>query len=275
VERGRETVAILYEGFLRELVHEASMPIEYGLWSEKTRVSLNEVLGLPIKISFTGAKACIACGRKVKKLFQSGYCFPCVTSLAECDLCIVKPHECHYHLGTCRDESFAHSHCMIPHYVYLAFSSGVKVGLTRKGRQVRRWVDQGATSAILVAEVPTRKDAGELEMAIAEHLPDKTDWRKMIRTETTDENTDLQAIKKDVLAKIDPKFHSYVVSDDTVYHFQYPRMPDFIPKLSSVSLDKQPTIESRLVGIKGQYLLFEDCVFQVKKHSGYYVQISV
>jgi hypothetical protein len=164
---------------------------------------------------------------------------------------------------------------MIPHYVYLAFSSGVKVGLTRKGRQVRRWVDQGATSAILVAEVPTRKAAGELEMAIAEYLPDKTDWRKMIRTETTDEGIDLCAIKHDVLAKIDHKFHSFVIPDETVYHFQYPRMSGFTPKLTSVLLDKHPAIESRLVGIKGQYLLFEDCVFQVKKHSGYYVQISV
>src|SRR5579875_2619879 len=132
-----------------------------------------------MNLSFTGEKACIICGRKVKKLYQSGYCFPCVTTLAECDLCIVKPHECHFHKGTCRDESFAMTHCMIPHYVYLAFSSGFKVGLTRKGREFTRWIDQGASQAVLLAEVPTRKMAGEMEMAIAEHISDKTDWRKM------------------------------------------------------------------------------------------------
>ncbi|WP_153944945.1 DUF2797 domain-containing protein, partial [Acinetobacter baumannii] len=70
-------------------------------------------------------------------------------------------------------------HCMIPHYVYLALSSGVKVGLTRKNNEKKRWVDQGAVRAIPIAEVPTRKMAGELEVYLTQYVADKTDWRKM------------------------------------------------------------------------------------------------
>ncbi len=260
-------------GFLRELKHQAGEPVSYSIATESDSLDLNDALGKRVSISFLGRKKCIACGRNVKKLYQSGYCYPCLTTLAECDLCIVKPHECHFHLGTCRDETFAHDHCMIPHYVYLALSSHVKVGLTRKGRELTRWVDQGASAAVVVAEVPTRKDAGVLEMAIAEFLPDKTDWRRMLRGDI-DTSVDLLEMKRTVMERLDPSWHAYFV-DDEVRHFTYPRKPDFEPKLTSWSLDKSPVIEGSLLAVKGQYLMFQDGVLNIKKHAGYEVKVSV
>lgn len=263
-------------GFLRELKHQVGEVIQYDLTTDGQALPLNEWLGKSLKITATGRKSCIHCGRSVRKLYQNGYCFPCVTTLAECDLCIVKPHECHFHLGTCRDEQFGLTHCMIPHYVYLAFSSGVKVGLTRKGRQWIRWVDQGASRAVLLAEVPTRKMAGELEMEVAKHLADKTDWRKMLRETGVSIETDLREVKDQVIARLPEEYQGYVLSEErTVYEFVYPRNLEFEVNLRSLSLDKTPEITGTLEGIKGQYLLLDSGVFNVKKHTGYDAQISV
>ena len=248
--------------------------VEYSIIAGEDSVPLSAVIGDTLEIHFEDEKSCVHCGRRVKKLYQNGYCFPCVTTLAECDLCIVKPHECHYHLGTCRDESFADSHCMIPHYVYLADSSAVKVGLTRKGRQLKRWTDQGATSAVLLGETPTRKAAGELEMFIARNLPDKTDWRKMLR-DTGEADADLRQIREDVVSGLDAEYEGYAFKQpQSVVRFSYPRLPGFEPKLKSMSLDKEKSVKGTLCGIKGQYLMFEEGVFNVRKHTGFHVSVT-
>ncbi|MCL6598012.1 MAG: DUF2797 domain-containing protein [Alicyclobacillus macrosporangiidus] len=261
-------------GYLRELDHHPSDPVWYRLVMGETVYDMNDLLGRRIAITFTGDRACIHCGRRVKKLYNNGYCYPCFTTLAECDLCIVKPHECHFHKGTCRDESFASEHCMIPHYVYLAYSSGVKVGLTRKGREFKRWIDQGASAAVLLAEVPTRRLAGELEVEIARNLPDKTDWRKMLRVRD-DADVDLLQIREEVIARLPDTWHPYLLSEGvSVRRFRYPLLNEEEPNLIQVSLDKHTELEGTLVGIKGQYLMFDCGVFNVKRHAGYAVQIS-
>lgn len=249
--------------------------VGYNFVVGKDSLPLGSLLGQTIEIEFIGEKSCIHCGRRVRKLYQNGYCFPCVTTLAECDLCIVKPHECHYHLGTCREPAFGDTHCMIPHYVYLADSSSVKVGLTRKGRQLKRWADQGATSAILFAQTSTRKLAGELEMEIAQHLPDKTDWRKMLK-DTGEADANLFEVREQVLSRLGPLYEPYVIQQPhEVVQFVYPRLLGFEPTLKSLSLDKQPSVRGTLCAIKGQYLMFEQGVLNIRKHAGFHVQISL
>lgn len=265
----------MLSGDIRGLTQRYADPVEYSFDVEGASQPLNELLGQQISISFTGVKRCIACGRKVNKLFQNGYCFPCVRSLAECDLCIVKPHECHFAEGTCRDESFAAHHCMVPHYVYIAFSSNFKVGLTRKGRELKRWMDQGATEAVLVAEVPTRKMAGEMEMAIAKQMADKTDWRKMLK-ENVQPDRPILTLREEVVANLDDVFSTYVLTETpTPHNIRYPRMADFTVNLKSMNFDKEPVASGTLRGVKGQYLLFDEGVLNVKKFSGYHVQFEV
>lgn len=261
-------------GDLRSLNQVLGDPVEYTLEFDNLVQPLNSWIGSQVQIVHTGVKRCVACGRKVNKLFQSGYCFPCVRSLAECDLCIVKPHECHFHLGTCRDEAWAQGHCMIPHYVYLAWSSGYKVGLTRKGRELKRWMDQGATLAMVIAEVPTRRIAGELEMEIAKHMADKTDWRKMLKEEVAPD-VPLAEVVNGVVEKLDPAFHQYLLQDrGEPQTIRYPRTPDFAVNLKSMNLDKSSVVTGVLRGIKGQYLLFDEGVLNVKKFAGYHVEVS-
>lgn len=259
-------------GFTKGLTHQAEGTVRY-FWSlGDDTVEISNKLGELVKITFLGEKRCIACGRKVNKLYQNGYCFPCVTSLAETDLCIVKPHECHYHLGTCRDQSFAESHCMIPHYVYLAVSSQAKVGLTRKHRELTRWVDQGATRAVVIAELPTRKMAGELEMVIARSMPDKTDWRKLVQGVVADVN--LERLAQSVTERLPEEWQCYLRKDLVIYQFVYPVLPDEpAPKAKSFNAEKD-SIEGRLLGIRGQYLLFANGVFQVKKHAGMLLDVE-
>ncbi|UOF89780.1 DUF2797 domain-containing protein [Fodinisporobacter ferrooxydans] len=257
-------------GFLKAMMHLPETPVQYSLLLDDQIIPMNEWIGHHVQFVFHGQRSCIACGRNVKKLYNSGYCYPCFTSLAECDLCIVKPHECHFDQGTCRDESFAMSHCMVPHYVYLAFSNHVKVGLTRKSRYMARWMDQGAIQAIPIAELPTRKMAGELEVSISQHIPDKTDWRKMLKGDFAD--VDLLETLAHVKTIVPAEFQPYLLSEEQIYEFTYPLLEQ-IDKVKSLSFDKLESLEGRLIGIKGQYLLLDTGVLNIKKHAGYKVEI--
>lgn len=252
-------------GFNKELKHEVADPIHYWWNLGENAVELNDWLGRTVHIHYEGQKQCVACGRKVKKLYQNGYCFPCVTTLAETDLCIVKPHECHFHLGTCRDEAFAANQCMASHYVYVSLSSQPKVGLTRKNREWIRWIDQGASAAVILAEVETRKKAGELEMTIAQRLPDKTDWRKMVRGVT--EEVDLAALCDELADWLALEWKPYLRPVRKVHRFEYPAIPGRVPKTVSWSAERED-VKGTLIGLRGQYLLFDNGVFNVRKHAG-------
>ncbi len=262
---------MIVQGYIQGLHHQAREPVQYFLLVDEQQVPLNEWLDRELSLSFLHEKACIHCGRKVKKTYNNGSCYPCFRDLAENDLCIVKPHECHFHLGTCRDEAWAQAHCMTPHIVYLALSSDVKVGLTRKGNSIKRWVDQGAIQAIPIAELPTRRMAGELEAHLSQYLPDKTNWRRMLAGELTE--VDLFAVRNQVREWVPEHFRSFLLDDAQLVEIIYP-MLEQIQKIRPLDLDKQAQIAGRLVGIKGQYLIFEHGVFHVKKHSGYKVSIE-
>lgn len=262
-------------GMLHSLTHTyhgKDQPVDYYLQINEDRVPLNEWLGKEITVAYLGQKNCISCGRKTNKTFNSGYCYPCFTSLPENDLCIVKPHECHYDQGTCRDNSFGESYCMIPHYVYLAVSSDVKVGLTRKNNQLKRWVDQGAIRAIPIAELPTRRMAGELEVHLSQFLPDKTNWRKMLKGDV--KAVDLRNLRDEVYEHFPEQFKPYQLREDEWVDITYPIL-ETLDKINSISLDKLETITGKLLGVKAQYLILDSGVFQVRKHAGYQVRITL
>ncbi|ALS23351.1 MULTISPECIES: DUF2797 domain-containing protein [Paenibacillus] len=261
----------MYSGFLRGFMHRHESPVQYILRLDENEVQLNDWIGEQLEIRFLHEIRCIHCSRKIKKTYNSGYCYPCFIALAENDLCIVKPHECHFDQGTCRDEAFAQTHCMVPHYVYLAVSSGLKVGLTRKGNQMKRWTDQGAVQAIPIAELPTRKLAGELEFELSKHVMDKTDWRKMLKGEVSE--IELLQSRDEILAHVPEAFKPYLLDDTKVFEFLYPQLEP-VQKIKTYDLDKSPVITDRLIGIKGSYLMFGQAVMNVKKFSGYRVSIS-
>lgn len=151
--------------------------MEYSLPIGEERLALNPLIGKSLQITAEGTINCIACGRKTKKSYSQGHCYPCSQRLASCDLCIMKPETCHYDKGTCREPQWGEAHCMQPHFVYLSNTSGVKVGITRQTQIPTRWIDQGATQALPIFKVQTRLQSGLVEVMCKTHVADRTDHR--------------------------------------------------------------------------------------------------
>lgn len=256
--------------------------VSYWLPLGEQRVPLNTHIGTTIVLRHEAGKiTCMGCGSAIKKTYQQGYCFLCTQRLARCDLCIVKPEQCHFHLGTCREPKWAQRFCMQAHYVYLANSSGVKVGITRGSNVPYRWIDQGASEALLIAQCASRRIAGLLEVQLAKHVADKTNWRKMLSGPA--ESADLAVIRDELFAKTHEEVAAIhrdfnpddllLILDEQVYHFDYPVL-QYPNKIKSFNFDKTPEITAMLTGIKGQYLIFGDTVLNIRKFSGYEISFE-
>ncbi len=254
--------------FLRKMESDidALGHVSYFVRHENRKVPLRELIGKTLGLQFTGNVACIACNRKIKKTFNQGYCFPCFQSLAECDQCIVKPELCHFDKGTCRQPEWGLANCMIPHTVYLANTSGLKVGITRNVKT--RWVDQGAIQALPLGIVKRRLDAGIVEVVLKDFMADRTDWRAMLKGQTP--LLDLAAEAKKVQDKLDahPLIEVAKLSDVTTLNYPVLNYPQ---KIISLNAEKTPDISGQLLGIKGQYLIFDNGVINLRKYTGYEV----
>ena len=260
----------------------AAAPVAYTLVLGDERLSLNDLLGAGIRLAFTGEIHCTACGRKTAKSFNQGYCFPCSQRLAQCDICIVRPEKCHYAEGTCREPDWGDAHCNQPHHVYLANSSALKVGITRESQVPTRWIDQGASQAVSVFRVQSRHQSGLLEVLLKQHVADKTDWRRMLKGQP--EPVDLPARRdsllgecRDELTSLREELGEGAVADvegGTPLSLQYPVLT-YPTKVSSLSFDKTPQIEGVLQGMKGQYLMLDTGVLNVRKFTGYRVNVEV
>ena len=265
-------------GNVRKMRTEHSEPVRYRLPIGDEEIPVNDLLGHTVEIEFSGEINCIACGRKTSKSFQQGYCFPCVRSLPECDQCIVRPELCHFHEGTCRDAEWGMQHCMQDHYLYLANSSGLKVGITRGSHVPFRWMDQGARQALPIIRAENRLSVGKLEQVLKRFVNDRTDWRRMLRGQS--ELLDLPAEKQrllqqadDSLAQLDAGLGWELLDETDVYTFAYPVL-DYPEKIRSINLDKQGLVQGVLQGIKGQYLILDCGVMNVRKYGGYRLRIS-
>jgi hypothetical protein len=255
--------------------------VQYQLPLDDQRIALNDLIGHSIRLEHMGDIHCIHCGRRTKKSFSQGYCYPCFNKLPQCDSCIMSPEKCHFHHGTCRDPQWGEKYCFTDHFVYLANSSGVKVGITRGTQLPTRWIDQGATQGLPIFRVQTRYQAGLIEDCIREHVADKTSWQKMLKGDA--EPADLAAIRDDLLAKsesglelLEQEFGLQALQrlyNETTTQIDFP-VTRFPEKVKSFNLDKAPVVEGELQGIKGQYLILDTGVINIRKYTGYNVQFS-
>ncbi|MEN1728607.1 MAG: DUF2797 domain-containing protein [Pseudomonadota bacterium] len=256
-------------GNLRKMQTRLGNVAKYTLMLDGVPVDMNARIGQDIALRFDGVINCIVCGRATKKSFGQGFCYPCFRDAPEASECIIRPELCRAHEGEARDMAWAEKYCLTEQIVYLARSSAVKVGITRASQMPTRWIDQGATDAIVFARVPNRYTAGLVEVAMKAHLTDRTNWQRMLKNEVID--AELVAIKSSLVDHLEPELRQFIDPDDTVCTINYPveRYPE---KVKSVGFDKQPDIEGRLIGIKGQYLIFDDNrVLNIRKHNGYRV----
>ena len=268
-------------GNLRKMRTELTQPVNYSLLLNDDAVLLNPAIGHELKLTHTGTINCIHCDRKTKKSFSQGYCYPCFTRLAQCDSCIMSPEKCHYDQGTCREPEWGEANCFQPHYVYLANSSGLKVGITRHNQIPTRWIDQGAVAAVPVMKVKSRQLSGLMEVAFKEHVADKTSWQKMLKGVIEPVNMlarrdELVDMVQEPMAVLQERFGEDAVEllpDAEVVEIEYP-VDTYPTKVKSFNFDKEPVVEGILQGIKGQYLIFEGGVINIRKFGGYEVTVE-
>ena len=251
-------------------------PVTYSLPMGELEVPINPLLGQRIKLSFEGQISCVECGRKIKETFGQGYCYPCFTRLAAADTCIIKPELCHYAAGTCREPEWGLANCMIPTSVYLANSSTLKVGITRGLDPRTRWIDQGASQGLLIRVAKDRLESGQIEVALKEFLADKTNWRTMLKG--IPDPMDLAAERDRVLALYAERHPEQPLPGSDPgqaeqLQIEYPVL-EYPDKIRSHNLEKEPVLEGSLMGIKGQYLILDTAVINMRKYSGFHLSLQ-
>ena len=263
-----------YNGTLLKMETKLVNPIEYELPIGDEMIYMNPLIGKYIALKWLKEIYCVACGRKTNKSFAQGFCYPCFLNAPETSECIFRPELCRAQDGIARDMEWAENHCLQDHIVYLAISSGIKVGVTRSGQIPTRWIDQGAWQAIKLAKTPNRYTAGLIEVALKEHISDRTNWQRMLKNQLI-EGVDLTVTKKTMVAHLPSDLQNYISDDDDITEIHYP-VNEYPEKVKSLSFDKLGEIAGRLWGVKGQYLIFDDgTVVNMRKHTGYMVELEV
>jgi hypothetical protein len=272
---------VLARGALHKMHTELKDPVSYRLSLQDADIHLNDYLGKAIAIEYLGSINCGHCGRLTKKSFNQGYCYPCFKKLAQCDSCIMSPEKCHYDAGTCREPEWGEAHCMQDHFVYLANSSGVKVGITRGSQVPTRWMDQGALQALPIVRVKTRLQSGLVEVILKQYVTDRTQWQRMLKGQV--ERLDMQAAWQDLQQQCGAELLALQQSEGVqaiqlleqqqVVELSYPvlQYPD---KVKAHNLDKQARVEGTLMGIKGQYLMLDTGVINIRKFSSYNIELQ-
>ncbi len=265
-------------GHLKKMSTTLEAPVRYELVFDTGTLPIDPAAQPSIRLEYTGQISCIHCGRITNKSFSQGYCYPCFKVLPQCDTCIMSPEKCHYDEGTCRDPVWGETWCMQPHYVYLANSSGVKVGITRENQIPTRWMDQGAIQAMAVIKVSTRKLSGLVEAILRQHVTDRTRWQAMLKGEVDvlDMNAEWDILYEKVRHEIDELKQEYgeeaihVISAPEPIDIKFP-VEEHPTKVKSFNLDKTATVTGVLKGIKGQYLILDTGVINIRKFTGYEV----
>lgn len=271
----------LGRGSISKMTARLEQPVvQYAFRLGDVEVPVNPLLGKTVRLEYLGAIHCTHCGRKTKTSFSQGYCYPCMTRLAQCDTCIMSPERCHYEHGTCRDPAWGEQFCMTDHVVYLANSSGIKVGITRATQLPTRWLDQGASQALPIVRVATRQQSGLVEDLFRSQVADRTNWRALLKGNA--EAVDLVAVREQLFDSCSEGFKGLQdrfglqaiqpLTDVEPIEIRYP-VEAYPNKIVSFNLDKNPVAEGTLLGIKGQYLIFDTGVINIRKYTAYQLAV--
>lgn len=263
-------------GSIRKMQTRLAAPVSYTLPLGDATLPMNDRLGEPIRIRFTGEISCIACGRAIKRTFVGGYCFPCSRSHPAADNCMVRPETCHFALGTCRDPAWGEAQCMQPHTVYLANASSLKVGITRGIEPIGRWIDQGASQGLAIWRVANRLESGRVEVALKQYVGDRTNWRRMLKGPP--EPVALAERRDEILARHAVEHPEQPLSGEALpaaeaVSIVYPVL-SYPEKVRAHDFGKEPLLEGTLVGVKGQYLILDTAVLNVRKFAGYHLEVD-
>ena len=263
---------MFYQGVLRKMQTEFSDPIQYFLIFESDFIHINQLLEKNLAMEFIEYQ-CLNCNLN-KPIYRQGYCKSCFFDIPQAADWIIRPELSKAHLDQAdRDLDYEKRVQLQPHIVYLANSSNVKVGVTRKAQIPTRWIDQGAHEAIEIVEAPNRYLAGITEVALKEHVADKTNWRKMLKNDVVDES--LLEWSEKLRQYIPEEALEYYIESNSETNLKFP-VKYYPEKPKSLNIKKEKNYNGKLVGIKGQYLIFEDdTVFNVRANEGLVVKLKI
>ncbi len=262
-----------FTGVLQKMKTQLLSPVNYTLSLGEDLVDMNTLIQKKISIVYHHQIICMDCGKLTKKSYAQGYCYTCMMESPDNSECIIHPEKCEGHLGKGRDVEWESDHHVKDHYVYLANSGGLKVGVTRSTQVPTRWIDQGATQAVIIAKVPYRKLAGLIEVELKKHVSDKTNWQMML-TNQSKEPVDLLHEAHRLIQFIPESLNQYCSLDFQVQDINFP-VKSYPVQINSMNLEKTPEIEGILCGIKGQYLIFEGgSALNIRNHSAYKISLS-
>jgi hypothetical protein len=258
-------------GIIKKLKSTLQDEVQYSLPMGDRCIDLNPLINKRIKMSFSGDIYCIKCNNKIKKTFAQGYCFPCFRDAPETSECILRPELCRAHEGESRDMEWSKKYCLTDQHIYMSFTGNLKIGVTRNTQIPTRWIDQGATKAIILCTTPNRYLAGIIEVYLKQFYSDRTHWIKMLSGKF--EEPDFNQCYLDAKKYLADKFSDYIIDSKWV-DINYP-IQSIPEKIKSFSFDKEPFYEDVLTGIKGQYLLFKNNkVINIRKHTGYFISLE-
>ena len=260
-----------YNGIIKKLHSNLNGEVQYHLPIGSSLVELNSLINKKVKFSFSGDIFCIKCNNQIKKTFAQGYCFPCFRDAPETSECILRPELCRAHEGESRDMEWSKKYCLSEQHVYMSFTGNLKIGATRHSHIPTRWIDQGATKAIILCTTPNRYLAGIIEVHLKQFYSDRTHWIKMLSGKF--EEPDFDQCYLDAKKYLNNQFSKYII-DNKWTDINYP-IESIPEKIKSFSFDKESSYEDILTGIKGQYLLFKNNrVLNIRKHTGYEIELQ-
>ncbi len=272
-------MTLIATGTLKKMRATLDGDVHYQLPIGEQLVDLSPYLGTEFTLKHTGNIYCCSCGKKTKKSYSQGHCFVCMKKLASCDMCIMKPETCHFDAGTCREPQWGEENCMVDHYVYLSNTSSIKVGITRHTQIPTRWIDQGATQGLPILKVKTRHISGLVEIELAKHIADKTNWRTLLKgdgdpIELKEKWAELYPLVRDHIEQIKAQLGEDAVEvlSESIVDLNYP-VQQHPTKITSHNFDKNPEVTGVLQGIKGQYLIFDTGVINIRKFGSYEVEM--
>ena len=268
-----------YEGNIRKmrgvLLDEVdyTLPL-YNILEPNHNIKMTDLVGETIRLSHDGQINCVVTGKRIKKAYGEGMSYDAFMTSPWASPSIIRPELSRIHEGIAlRDAEWEKIHHLQPHVVYISLTSGLKVGVTRDTQIPSRWIDQGAVRAIVLAEVPYRQLAGLIEVELKDYMADKTNWRTMLKNEH-DDSLDLIEAKDEMLGYLSDELVEYASDNDDITEIKFPVI-SYPEKVKSLKLDKAPIVEKKLMGIKGQYLIFEDdTVMNLRSHSGYRIKLE-
>jgi hypothetical protein len=260
------------KGYIKNIHYINTNPIKYYLELNNNFLFLNTLMNKKIFIYYIHNR-CIKCKKK-NSIYKNGYCYTCFLNHPKNYIGIIKPERCTSHLNIENKNIFFEKQIELQnHIVYLSITSQIKIGVTREKTFYHRMIEQGASKAIQIAKTPNRYYAGSIEVHMKKYIPDKTNYKIML-TKNNEEIYDLINYKFYLKNKFSKKLINFFLEHkNNIYHFFYPIIKYPIT-IKNINLYNENLLNKRLIGLKGNYLIFDNgVVLNIKNHIGYYVNI--